>query len=118
MIQTSVSASVTSRKEKAETIQPSSQQHAKNNINSLKILSLKFLQKEARASFRPSETIHKHKGAFETRVSFKRSTRCAHYDKIERKDTHRPAQSTTSHASFSLFPLTTSLSQAVTARPR
>ena len=30
--------------------------HAKNHINSLKILSLKFLQKEARASFRPSET--------------------------------------------------------------
>ena len=30
--------------------------HAKNNINSLGILSLKFLQKEARASFRPSKT--------------------------------------------------------------
>ena len=33
--------------------------HAKNTINSSKFLSLKFLQKEARASFRPSETVHR-----------------------------------------------------------
>ena len=36
VVQTSVSASVTTRKEKAETIQTSSQQGAKNRINSLK----------------------------------------------------------------------------------
>ena len=103
VVHTSVSASVTTRKEKAETIEPSSQQRAKNNINSLKTLSLKFLQKEARASFRHFEIVHKHKCTFETRHPFQKSTRCTHYDKIERKDTNRAAQSTkTCHASFSL----------------
>ena len=37
-----------------------SQERAKNNINSLNIHSLKYLQKEARAFFRPSETTNKH----------------------------------------------------------
>ena len=50
---------MTTRKEKAESSQPSSQQRAKNNINALIILSLKILQKEARASIRPSEAYTK-----------------------------------------------------------
>ena len=68
-----------------------------------KLLSLKFLQKEARASFRPSETVHKHKGTFETRHSFQKGTRCTHCYK-NWKDTNKPAQSTkTGHASFPLI---------------
>ena len=62
VVPTSVTASVTTRKEKAETIQPSSQQRAKNKINALTILGLKLLQKEARASFRPSELYTQQKG--------------------------------------------------------
>ena len=53
-----------------KTIQRHLPHACKNNINSLRILSLEFLRKEAHASFRPAETIHKHKSTFETRRSF------------------------------------------------
>ena len=80
--------------------------HAENNINSLNILSLKSLHKKARASFRPSETIHKHKGTFETRHS-KTGTRYTTIKlrgRITGPRSPRPA-TLPSH----LFPLTTTL---------
>ena len=74
----------------------------RNNINSSRIISLKFIQKEARASFRPSETIHNHKSTFETRHSKKAQGVLTRHN--SKKDTNRPAQSTkTCHTSFSLI---------------
>ena len=63
MVQTSVSASVTERKEKAQTIPPSSQRRAENKIYELTLLNLNITHKEARASFRPSKNIHKNNEA-------------------------------------------------------
>ena len=81
-----------------------------------KILSLKFLQKEARASFRPSETVHKHRGTFETRHSFQKGTRCTRCNK-KWQEGYQQARSVHQDLPFlhMLFPLTTTpqLSQPV-----
>ena len=79
----------------------------------------KPFKKEAHTSFRSSAK-HKHKGTLEMNrdTHSKKGTKCTHNDKIEEKDTNRPAPSTkTCQASFSpLFPLTTSLSPQLSQR--
>ena len=77
--------------------------HAKNNINSLKNSQPQILSKGS-ASFRPSETTHKHKGTFEmTGITHSNEAQGVHTTtKIERKDTNRPAQSTKTCHTFLL----------------
>ena len=103
MAQTSVSASVTTRKEGLKFNPPLTK--VLPTSTRWEIVSLEFLLKEARASFWPPETAHKQEGTFETRHSIQKGTWRTHCDKIEEKDANRPAQSTeTCHTSFSLVP--------------
>ena len=102
---------MTTRKEKAETIQPSSQQRATNNINALVILSLKILPKEARASFRPSELFTKterHTNKMKEGPRPVKAQKCSKCTK-KSKDSVKPAKSATicgfrQSLFFGLFP--------------
>ena len=93
--------------------------HAKNNINSMKIISSKFLQKEARASTDLLKLFTNTKARLKRGTPSKEGTRCTHHDNVERKDTNRSAQPTkTCHAPFSLIVSSHhNPSSAVTTRP-
>ena len=78
--------------------------HAKNNINSLKMFSLTFLQKEARASFRPSQTVHttkRHKQNEGKSAFRKKGTQCLSQ---KSKDPDKPAQLKRARRSRSFSP--------------
>ena len=82
-----------------------------------KFSALKFLQKEARASFRPSETVHKHRGTIETRCSFPNRLNVT---KLRGRIPPSPlsARRPATLPSHLWFPLTTNLSFTVIVRPR
>ena len=82
MVQTNVSASVTTRKEKAETIQPSSHRSIAEPV-----------------STHGNSKAYKHKGTLEMRHSFQKGTRCTH-DKLEDRIPTGLLRPHTCHTSF------------------
>ena len=76
---------------------------------------LRNCSKGGPASFQPSETLHRQRGR---RPSSHQDSKCSHCNKT--KDPDKPTQLRRAHRSFLLllFPLTTTLSVFVAARPR